>query len=88
MDRINKSIAQAYLSMQEASCNSSKKTKRESWVPEAVADEDVADFMGAAAAAAKAGKKEFNKIDSIVLDMEEASMDLVDLLYKRNLEGK
>lgn len=29
-----------------------------------------------------------SKIDSIVLDMEEASMDLVDLLYKRNLEGK
>ena len=29
-----------------------------------------------------------SKIDSIVLDMEEASMDLVDLLYKRNIEGK
>jgi len=29
-----------------------------------------------------------SKIDSIVLDMEEASMDLVDLLYKRKLEGK
>jgi biopolymer transport protein ExbB len=29
-----------------------------------------------------------SKIDSIVLDMEEASMDLVDLLYKRNLQGK
>jgi biopolymer transport protein ExbB len=28
------------------------------------------------------------KIDSIVLDMEEASMDLVDLLYKQKLEGK
>ena len=29
-----------------------------------------------------------SKIDSIVLDMEEASMDLVDLLYKRQMEGK
>jgi biopolymer transport protein ExbB len=29
-----------------------------------------------------------SKIDSIVLDMEEASMDLVDLLYKHNLQGK
>tara|TARA_B100001057_G_scaffold71476_1_gene65746 strand:- start:2347 stop:3201 length:855 start_codon:yes stop_codon:yes gene_type:complete len=29
-----------------------------------------------------------SKIDSIVLDMEEASMDLVDLLYKRKMQGK
>ena len=29
-----------------------------------------------------------SKIDGIVLDMEEASMDLVDLLYKRKLQGK
>lgn len=29
-----------------------------------------------------------SKIDSIVLDMEEASMDLVDVLYKRKLQGK
>ena len=29
-----------------------------------------------------------SKIDSIVLDMEEASMDLVDLFYKRKLQGK
>jgi biopolymer transport protein ExbB len=29
-----------------------------------------------------------SKIDSIVLDMEEASMDLVDILYKRKLQGK
>ena len=29
-----------------------------------------------------------SKIDSIVLDMEEASMDLVDMLYKRKIEGK
>ena len=35
------------------------KTERASWVPEAILDDDVADFMGAAAAAKKAGKKEF-----------------------------
>ena len=29
-----------------------------------------------------------SKIDGIVLDMEEASMDLVDILYKRKLQGK
>jgi biopolymer transport protein ExbB len=29
-----------------------------------------------------------SKIDSIVLDMEESSMDLVDLLYQRKLQGK
>lgn len=29
-----------------------------------------------------------SKIDSIVLDMEESSMDLVDMLYKRNFQGK
>lgn len=29
-----------------------------------------------------------SKIDSIVLEMEEASMDLVDVLYKRKLQGK
>jgi biopolymer transport protein ExbB len=29
-----------------------------------------------------------SKIDSIVLDMEESSMDLVDMLYKRKLQGK
>ena len=36
-----------------------KKVKREAWVPEGIADEDVADFMGAAAAAKKAGKDSF-----------------------------
>ena len=35
------------------------KTERASWVPEAILDDDVADFMGAAVAAKKAGKKEF-----------------------------
>jgi ribosomal protein S6E (S10) len=56
MDTINKTLAQAYIAMYETK---EVKTERKSWVPEAIADEDVADFMGAAAAAAKAGKKEF-----------------------------
>lgn len=54
---INRKIAQAYLQMQEGWKKG--KMKKEAWVPESIADEDVADFMGAAAAAAKAGKKEF-----------------------------
>ncbi|MDA0882889.1 MAG: MotA/TolQ/ExbB proton channel family protein, partial [Bacteroidetes bacterium] len=29
-----------------------------------------------------------SKIDSIVLDMEESSMDLIDLLYKREIAQK
>jgi len=75
----NKSIAQAYLSMQEASCNSGKKTKRESWIPEAIADEDVADFMGAAAAAAKAGKKEFKFGDKTYkVTMKKSTADKID----------
>lgn len=36
-----------------------KPCKREAWVPASIQDEDVADFMGAAANAAKAGKKDF-----------------------------
>ena len=36
-----------------------KKVKRESWVPKSVLDEDVPAFMGAAAAAKKAGQDEF-----------------------------
>jgi len=28
-----------------------------------------------------------SKIDSIVLDMEESTMELVDILYKRKLEN-
>lgn len=54
---INRKIAQVYLQMQEGWKKG--KVKKEAWVPESIADEDVADFMGAAAAAAKAGKKEF-----------------------------
>lgn len=49
-----RAVADTYREMLEG-----KKYKREAWVPEAIADEDVADFMGAAAAAAKDGKKEF-----------------------------
>ena len=50
----NNPVANAYVAMYEA-----KTIKREAWVPESITDEDVADFMGAAAAAAKAGKKDF-----------------------------
>jgi len=73
MDTINKTLAQAYLDMYET------KTKRESWVPEAVADEDVADFMGAAAAAAKAGKKEFKFGDKTYkVTMKKSTADKID----------
>lgn len=54
MDNITKSLAQAYRSMYEA-----KGVERASWVPESIADEDVSHFMGAAAAASKAGKSHF-----------------------------
>jgi hypothetical protein len=47
-------FAEAYRQIVEG-----KKCKREAWVPESIQDEDVADFMGAASAAAKAGKKDF-----------------------------
>jgi len=36
------------------------KTERAEWVPEAITDEDAANFMGAAAAAKKAGKSHFD----------------------------
>ena len=73
MDTINKTLAQAYLDMYET------KTKRESWVPEAVADEDVADFMGAAAAAAKAGKKEFKFGDKTYkVTMKKSTVDAIN----------
>ena len=37
-----------------------KKVKREAWVPESIIDDDVSHFMGAAAAAKKAGKSHFD----------------------------
>ena len=59
----NKSIAQAYRKMHEPKENevdmNEAKIERASWVPESIADEDVSHFMGAAASAAKAGKKNF-----------------------------
>jgi len=71
---INKSLAQAYVNMYEA-----KKVERESWIPEAIADEDVADFMGAAAAAAKAGKKEFKFGDKTYkVTMKKSTADKID----------
>jgi len=53
-DNITAALSSAYKAMYEK-----KEITREKWVPESITDEDVADFMGAAAAAAKAGKKEF-----------------------------
>lgn len=53
-DNITAALSSAYKAMYEK-----KELTREKWVPESITDEDVADFMGAAAAAAKAGKKEF-----------------------------
>ena len=74
MDKINQSIAQAYFNMYEA-----KEVKREEWVPEAIADEDVADFMGAAAAAAKAGKKEFKFGDKTYkVTMKKSTVDAIN----------
>lgn len=74
MDKIDQSIAQAYFNMYEA-----KTVKREAWVPEAIADEDVADFMGAAAAAAKAGKKEFKFGDKTYkVTMKKSTVDAIN----------
>ena len=79
MDNVNQSLAQAYLDMLEGSCNSGKKMKREAWVPESIADEDVADFMGAAAAAAKAGKKEFKFGDKTYkVTMKKSTADAIN----------
>jgi len=76
MDTINKTLAQAYLDMYETK---EVKTERKSWVPEAIADEDVADFMGAAAAAAKAGKKEFKFGDKTYkVTMKKSTADAIE----------
>lgn len=50
----NNPVANAYVAMYEA-----KIVKREAWVPAEITDEGVADFMGAAADAAKKGDKTF-----------------------------
>ena len=74
MDNITKSIASAYVKMYEA-----KAVKREAWVPEAIADEDVADFMGAAANAAKKGDKTFKFGDKeYKVTMKKATADKID----------
>jgi len=73
----NFSIAKTYLDMLEGWKKG--KSKRESWVPEAIADEDVADFMGAAAAAAKAGKKEFKFGDKTYkVTMKKSTVDAIN----------
>lgn len=50
-----KSMRKALLEMANAGLNEG----RAKWVPESIADEDVADFMGAAADAKKSGKDTF-----------------------------
>ena len=73
----NLSLAKTYLDMLEGWKKG--KSKRESWVPEAIADEDVADFMGAAAAAAKAGKKEFKFGDKTYkVTMKKSTVDAIN----------
>lgn len=67
-------IANAYVAMYET-----KKVKREAWVPESIKDEGVADFMGAAAAAAKAGKKEFKFGDKTYkVTMKKDTVDAIN----------
>ena len=69
---INQKLAQAYLAMYET------KVERKSWVPESITDEDVADFMGAAAAAAKAGKKDFKFGDKTYkVTMKKSTVDAI-----------
>lgn len=73
----NLALARTYLDMLEGWKKG--KTKRESWVPESITDEDVADFMGAAAAAAKAGKKEFKFGDKTYkVTMKKSTADKID----------
>ena len=67
-------IANAYVAMYET-----KKVKREAWVPAEITDEGVADFMGAAAAAAKAGKKEFKFGDKTYkVTMKKDTVDAIN----------
>ena len=75
MDKINQSLAQAYRSMYEAK----KVVERAKWVPEDITDEGAAEFMGAAAAAAKAGKKEFKFGDKTYkVTMKKSTADKID----------
>lgn len=81
-DGITEKLVQAYKDMYET-----KKVKREAWVPESIKDEGVADFMGAAAAAAKAGKKDFKFGDktykvTMKKDAADAINDAVDVCEK------
>lgn len=72
-DNVTQSLANAYKNMYEA-----KEVKREAWVPKQIADEDVADFMGAAAAAAKAGKKDFKFGDKTYkVTMKKSTVDAI-----------
>ena len=73
-DNITAALSAAYKSMYEK-----KGVTREKWVPESIADEDVASFMGAAAAAAKAGKKEFKLGDkNYKVTMKKSTAKAID----------
>ena len=73
-DNITAALSAAYKSMYEK-----KEVTREKWVPESIADEDVASFMGAAAAAAKAGKKEFKLGDkNYKVTMKKSTAKAID----------
>lgn len=74
MDNITKSIANAYTKMYEA-----KAVKREAWVPAEITDEGVADFMGAAADAAKKGDETFKFGDKTYkVTMKKATADKIN----------
>ena len=65
------------------------KTERASWVPEAILDDDVADFMGAAAAAKKAGKKEFEfGGKKYKVTMKDKTADAIEERVKEALDDK
>jgi hypothetical protein len=73
-NNITKSIANAYTKMYEA-----KAVKREAWVPAEITDEGVADFMGAAADAAKKGDETFKFGDKTYkVTMKKATADKID----------
>ena len=73
-NNITKSIANAYVKMYEA-----KAVKREAWVPAEITDEGVADFMGAAADAAKKGDETFKFGDKTYkVTMKKATADKIN----------
>ena len=86
MDNITLEIAKSYLGMYEKTEDPKDLVKesvnmkeRAHWVPESIADEDVADFMGAAAAAAKKGDKSFKLGDKVYkVTMKKSTANKID----------